>query len=106
MQRVVCTQHVALNAELTPIFHRSGLATRPLVEIDSQGGMLLLCDRAHRGPCEWPGDVVTPDRLADLTVVARGDHEPTARPADHPAGGDLAAQEDDHGDEPFDDGDR
>lgn len=75
-QRVVCVHHRTATADHTPIVHRTGLATRPLFEIDRATGLVLVCDGEHPGACEWPGEAAPIDRLSSLVVVARGDSAP------------------------------
>lgn len=61
IERAVCLGVPSCPPRSYPIQHRSGLAFKPLTEVDRTASAILLCDGQHEGPHIWPnGDFVGP----------------------------------------------
>lgn len=55
IDRIVCLSFQGGLPETFPVVHRTNLATLRIEVVDQQPSAHLLCDRAHPGPCLWPG---------------------------------------------------
>ena len=56
-ERDLCPHALVDGPERTPISGRTGLATARWGVVDQRESRILICNRLHTGPCEWPWDV-------------------------------------------------